>query len=99
MKKGFFYRPKGSAAKFLEICKVSMMGKSLHIYLPVLQSGPCSNNFDITNENSRCINETFGRSFIFLVDVLVIGSSLEEIMMSRDIPIFIFQNMGFVILF
>ena len=36
---------------------------------------------------------------IYLDDILVMGSLLEEIMMSRDTSIFVLQNLGFVINF
>ena len=39
------------------------------------------------------------RLIIYLDDILVMGSSLEEIMMSRDTLIFVLQNLGFVINF
>ena len=39
------------------------------------------------------------RLIIYLNDILVMGSSLEEIMMSRDTLIFVLQNLGFVINF
>ena len=39
------------------------------------------------------------RLIIYLDDISVMGSSLEEIMMSRDTLIFVLQNLGFVINF
>ena len=39
------------------------------------------------------------RLIIYLDDILVMGSSLEEIMMSRDTLIFVLQDLGFVINF
>ena len=72
-----------------------MAGKSLRVSLSVLWPGTCSENFHETNKNSDYISETFECS----VDILVMGSSLEEIMMSRDTLIFVLQNLGFVINF
>ena len=36
-----------------EICKVSMVGKSLQMSLPVFRPGACSKNFHKTNKNSQ----------------------------------------------
>ena len=48
-----------TSQNFLEKSKVSMAGKSLRVFLPVLRPGTCSENFHKTNENSYHISETF----------------------------------------
>ena len=79
-----------TSQNFPEICKLSMMRKSLRVSLLVLWPGTCFKNFPKTNENFDCISEMFGNS----VDNLP-GRHLTYGKLARGT--FVLQNLKFVI--
>ena len=85
--------------KFKALCLLPLVRKLVQVPLPLLQFGTSTTNIheivksaneNSTQDNIKIIN--------YLGDMLLIGYSLEEILMSRDTVIFLFvQHLGFAI--
>ena len=96
LKRGIFFSSLGE--KFKAICLLSLVRKLVRIPLPLFWLGPAPQIFTkLLKVPITILDRIIIKIIIYLDDMLLIGHSLEEIIMSRDIVIFLLQHLGFVI--
>ena len=82
-----------------KVCQIPVERPSIRVLLPLLRAFSSSSGFYkaikspyISFEKAQCKNNNF-----YLDDMLLMASSLEDLLMARDTLIFILQHLGFLI--
>ena len=106
-RKQFFLQDRSKRCLFLsttvhevkKFCEVCLFGKSLRVSLPFFWIRACSQDIFKTIKGTNSSTEVAEHSFsdISRRFILLMGKIMEEILMSRDTPIFLLQHLGFVI--
>ena len=68
-------------------------------FLPLFSSSSCTNDFYQIIQNFNSFTEKNIRPVIYLHGILIMGGTLEQILMSRDMLVFLLQHLGFIINF
>ena len=84
--------------KFKAICSLPLVRELIRVPLPLLWFGISTTNIHkIVKIVNDSLTQDKHQNNNLLNDMLLIGHSLEEILMSRDTVIFLLQHLGFAI--
>ena len=82
----------------MKVCEICLVGKSLRVFLPLFWFRACFQDISKLLKVPLAILRRLNICLVmYLDDILLMGRTLEEILMSRDTLIFLLQHLGFVI--
>ena len=81
-----------------KVCQIPVERPSIRVLLPLLRAFSSSSGFTmLLKVPISLLKKLHVRIIIYLNDMLLMASSLEDLLMARDTLIFILQHLGFLI--